>query len=205
MLKDFKCDYLSKNAAGKPVFRIRWEWLTVEKKDFPSFQILYRSIREDEILKNSLFDSETIILYMRKEINIVGVEKCIKKDDRYTAKTYTLTPNATIFAEKEIEIHDPDCVYFFALVDKKGEIFEHQIKKAIVNISVPDCVIKSKSIWAKHQVIELSKMESRRIFLQTGDEGAFSYSLLPIGRSKYYINPNIRHVKLIYLSELINV
>jgi len=205
MIKNFECKSLY-NAQGEAVFNLKWEWVLNDSGILPSLSVLYRTIPEDEILENSLFDKDSVVLYMSKEISRNGIDNCIKNTARYKIKNYSLSPNGAIFFEKDLEIAEFDCIYFFCMLDASRNIFDRWVRKTVGSGKV-DFEIKSPlfQLGRNRQRTISIKEESRRIILRTGSGGNFSYSLLPFGHQKYYIAQNMPNFKLIYLSDLINI
>jgi len=215
MIKNFDC--VKRNAPSGSVFRLKWEWVPESGAMF-SLHVLYRAIFEKEILENSLFDQDTIVLYMLKEIaENNGAAQCMHNTAAgYKTKNYSFNPNsinADIYLEKDIEIKELDCVYFFCMFDNSGNIFRHWVKKAVSESKVEyDVKLKNdfalkKLKFTKQKMLILTNTESRRIILRTGNENEkkYSYSLLPVGCQEYYIDSDMPDFKLIYLSELINI
>jgi hypothetical protein len=207
MIKNFECKLIN-NPTDISAFRLKWKWIKENDKELPALNILYRTLDENEILQNSLFDGGSIIKYMSEEISMHGVENCINNTGRYRTKEYALNKGmiTTIFVETDIKIENFDCVYFFCMIDKNRNIFRCWAEKAVSQSTIGYSEKKKGKIFSKQRIISVEKEEPRRIILRTGYEKNFSYSLLPSGCQEYYIQPDTpTNYKLIYLSELINI
>ena len=203
MVELFKCE-MANNAAGVPVFRLSWKWITGNGAQHTA-QVLYRAIFENEILEYSLFDRDAIMSHISDEINAGTIGRCLKDTARYKIKSYSLNDGASTSFTKDIEIDNFDCVYFFCMVDSAGNIRDRWIRKAASQTQVK-YIPKTKGFFSsKRQVISLAAADSRRIILQSGYADNYSYSLLPAGYKEYYLKPDTPGFRLIYLSELINI
>jgi hypothetical protein len=194
----------------KPTFRLRWEWELSEQVKPPiTVELMYRAITESEILEHSLFDSESILLYIRNEINERTLAEC-KRDHTgvYVTRSCTLNVNSHILFEREYEVERVDCVYYFCMINRDGSIFKEWAAKATSNTQVVYNVAHKKGSWlsAEENKIVLDKKDSRRIILRRKLGKNDSFSLLPNGLKEYYLDPEVDDsFEIIYLSELINV
>lgn len=204
MIRKFQCK-AEQNAPDKPVFRLSWEWVFSSGK-LPELHLLYRAILEDEILGNSLFDKNSILVYMQNELSSEGVSRCMENHQRYTTKRYALSPNKSDRFTTDIDIDTSGCLYYFCLIEDKNNIYDSWVMKSGTQTQVK-YKNATEGIFNKRQIIALDHgaADSRRIILQTGYEGHYSYSLLPHGYTKYYIEPNTPNFKLMYLSDLITI
>jgi len=203
MVKNIKCEPQN-NASGVPVFQLKWEWIAERDSKLPSFRLLCCAIPEDELLKNSLFESDTISLYIRNEIKESGIDKCMQNPDRYKVINCALRPNGSIYYERDVLIDRLDCVYFFCMVDDAGLIFKYWTSKAESGNEVKYSAKTTGWGTSKKMEITLKQKDFRRIILKSEHGGSLTYSLLPGGYQKYYI-PVIDNFDLIYLPALINV
>jgi len=209
IVENIKCESKINNS-GEPYFHLKWRWLSKTGGPLPSLRLYCCLISEDELLKNSLFESDMISQYLTDEINSVGgIEQWRQKNPARCIYRYCrLTPSGDVQFDTEITVGRSDCIYFFCMCDADGGIFKRWTGKVITGESVRYSkkeISMGLGFRPKKLEITLERQDSRRIILKSAYDQSATYSLLPKGGQKYYLSPDMRNFELIYLSELIKV
>ena len=199
MVTNLKCE-LSGNAKDAPVFRLTWKWVITDDNTLPALRVLYRPVKEDEMISNSLFTEDLFASYLGNDIRYVDAN-ALDSERLYNELCCALRHGDPIRHEIEIEIDQSCCFYFFHLICNSGN---HQCSFARTALADSEVEYATRKTLLGNVRIALKDHDARRVFLKTEHAGCQSFSLLPTGKKEYHLNPETKDFQLIYLASLIN-